>query len=213
MRRGLAKSQSLLISYNNALHSYVIPTDDGNMEPGERLLNWVWYHKVADESPEMRLIFADANGRHHRNTVPRGLVSRVLWDMLRKDVMTQLAPPFAELLERTQDPFVTKVSDVLCESPSFYDGHVVLVGDAFATFRPHLGFSTDQAALHSLTLERVDRGEMKHDEWCREMMIYAQRMSLLNRVMGQFCLGSTFAFLTAAAMYLMFMIKIKFSLT
>ncbi|KAI1396488.1 hypothetical protein F4819DRAFT_475156 [Hypoxylon fuscum] len=35
--------------------------------------------------------------------------------------------------KKTQAPFVTKISDAFCASPSFHNGHIVLVGDAFTT--------------------------------------------------------------------------------
>ncbi|KAI1418546.1 FAD binding domain protein [Hypoxylon sp. FL1857] len=188
---------------------YVIPTEDGNMEPGKRLLNWVWYYNMADGSPDMAEIFTDVDGNYHRNTVPRGLVQPSVWDRVRTSVRPQMATPFAELLEKTKSPFVTKINDALCTEPSFYDGHVILVGDALTAFRPHIGLATEQAALHSLTLDKVDRGEKTHDTWIREIRIYARSMFLLNRLMGEFGTGSTFSFLKAAITYLAYSIKIK----
>ena len=59
--------------------SYLIPTETGDVEPGKRLLNWVWYSVVPDGSPEMASIFTDVNGKLHLNTVPQGLVNPKLW--------------------------------------------------------------------------------------------------------------------------------------
>jgi hydroxymethylglutaryl-CoA reductase len=41
-----------------------------------------------------------------------------------------------------------------------FDGKLLLVGDALAQFRPHVGSSTNQAALDALLLEKVLKGEM-----------------------------------------------------
>lgn len=71
----------------------------------------------------------------------------------RSSVLPQMAPPFAELPEKTRAPFVTRINDFSCISPAFYDGHVVFVGDVFSTFWPHVGLATEQAALHSISLE------------------------------------------------------------
>lgn len=179
------------------------------MEPGKRLLNWVWYYNVVDGSPEMDEIFTDVNGYCHRSTVPRGLIRSSTWDRVRASILPQMASPFAELLEKTHAPFVTKINDVLCTAPSFYEGHVVLVGDALTTFRPHVGLATEQAAFHSLALDEVHHGKIMHDTWTRKTRIYAQSMWLLNRLVGVFGQGSIFAFLKAAAMYLIFIVKIK----
>ena len=59
--------------------SYLIPTETGDVEPGKRLLNWVWYFIVPDGSPEMASIFTNFNGKVHPNTVPQGLVNPKLW--------------------------------------------------------------------------------------------------------------------------------------
>lgn len=75
--------------------------------------------------------------------------------------------------------------------------------------RSHVGLSTEQAALHSLALEKVDRGEKAQDIWSREVRLYAQSMLSLNRLVGLFGQGSIFSFLKAAVGHFAFMIKIK----
>ena len=70
-----------------------------------------------------------------------------------------LPPQFAELVELTERPFIQAITDVFSPQTVFYDGRVVLVGDAVAGFRPHTAASTSQAAFHALELDKYLRAE------------------------------------------------------
>ncbi|EAW13490.1 FAD binding domain protein [Aspergillus clavatus NRRL 1] len=175
--------------------SYLIPTESGHVEPGNRLLNWVWYFFVPEGSPEMQLIFTDIHGKVHTNTVPRGLVNPAVWQAQLARYLPQMTAPLAEAVSLTSRVFVTKVGEAQCTTPSIFDGRLVLVGDAFTGFRSHLGKASEQAAQHSLQMDRVWRGEITQAERDREANYYAQRMILLNRLMGFLGLGLWWAVL------------------
>ena len=70
-----------------------------------------------------------------------------------------LPPQFAELVELTEKPFIQAIADVLSPQVVFYEGRVVLLGDAVAGFRPHTAASTSQAAFHALLLDKYLRTE------------------------------------------------------
>ncbi|KAI0913937.1 FAD binding domain protein [Ustulina deusta] len=133
-------------------------------------------------SPELREFFTDIHGKQHHNTVPRGLVQPAVWERVLKSKLPQMVDPFAELLGKTERPFITKINDALCTSPSFYNGHVILVGDALTTFRPHVGAATEQAARHCLAMEKVSNGEKALAAHNREVGIHAKSMWLFNRI-------------------------------
>ncbi|KAM5466586.1 hypothetical protein McanCB56680_007263 [Microsporum canis] len=181
--------------------SYFIPTESGHVEPGKRLINWVWYYVVPDGSPEMDTIFTDIHGKVHPNTVPQGLVNPGVWASQVARYLPQMTAPLAEVISKTPNPFVTKVGEAQCFSPSFYDGRVVLVGDAFTGFRSHLGMASEQAARHAVQMDKVWRGEMTMEQRDREAILYAKRFILLNRMVGWTGLGWVFALLTAVASY------------
>ncbi|KAL1856330.1 hypothetical protein Daus18300_010815 [Diaporthe australafricana] len=71
----------------------------------------------------------------YQGTITQGSVDPHTWDRFRGPLVACMPAPFAELVSATTNPFVTKVSDVLCSKASFCDGHVVLVGDALAIYR------------------------------------------------------------------------------
>ena len=102
-----------------------------------------------------------------------------------------MAAPFAELLSKPQEVFVTKITDAISEKASFHDGRVLLVGDALAAFRPHLAVATEQAAKHCLGLGEVWEGKKTIEQWEGEAMAYGRRIWLASRLLGAFgCRGA-----------------------
>ncbi|KAI0116539.1 FAD binding domain protein [Nemania sp. FL0031] len=205
----LSDHLSLQFSKSSYMLCYNIPTDTGNFEPGERLLNWVWYTNVRDESPQMKKIFTDSTGYQHRSTVPRGLVRPEVWEEYRSDILPDISGPFKELLEKTPNPFVTKIRDAICTTASFHGGRVVLVGDAFTTLRPHTGTATEQAAFHSNTLEAVYRGEKTSEEWSRDARRFAENIIYINRIIIELGNGTKFSLIKAVFFYFLFLIRSK----
>ncbi|KAH9905018.1 FAD binding domain protein [Xylariomycetidae sp. FL2044] len=185
---------------------YIIPTDDGNLEPGKRLINWVWYYNLKDGSPEMAEIFTDINGKTHRNSIPKRQMNPAVWQRARDSVLPDLAAPFAALLTRSDTPWATKVNDALGTVSSFHDGHVMLVGDAFSTSRPHLGTGTEQGAWQSLAMGRLMKGEITLKEWEMGAATNAKRWWLISRFIGEFGLNSPIAYLWALFLYVKFII-------
>ncbi|KAI0139917.1 FAD binding domain-containing protein [Hypoxylon sp. NC0597] len=181
--------------------SYLIPTETGHVEPGKRLINWVWYYVVPDGSPEMDAIFTDVNGKVHPNTVPQGLVNPEVWKAQLERWSSIMTGPLAELVANTPKPFVTKVIEAQTTKASFYDGRLVLVGDAFTGFRSHLGWASEQAARHAVSLDRVWKGEITMKQRDEEAILYAQRFIYLNRMMGFSGLGWMASFLRNALAY------------
>ncbi|CAF4152537.1 unnamed protein product, partial [Adineta steineri] len=69
----------------------------------------------------------------------------------------------------TQSPIVQVITDVLAPQATYYDGRIVLLGDALATFRPHTGAGASQAAFDALQLWE----NMKNwQEWMKNKSSY-----------------------------------------
>ncbi|KUI58571.1 2,6-dihydroxypyridine 3-monooxygenase [Cytospora mali] len=198
-----------LLGQNTYMICYMIPTDEGGFTPEAQLINWVLYQDVAEGSAAEAAIFTDANGHRYQRTVPQGVVDPHTWEGVRGPLVARMAAPFAELVSATTNPFVTKVSDVLGSQASFCDGRVVLVGDALATYRPHAGKATDQAASHCLELAKVWRGDTWLASWDIEACVNAKRMYLWSRLMGEFERGTWFSFFRSIVSYLVFIIRAR----
>ncbi|OJJ97689.1 hypothetical protein ASPACDRAFT_45786 [Aspergillus aculeatus ATCC 16872] len=182
--------------------SYFIPTEQGHVEPGKRLLNWVWYYFLPEGSPEMARIFTDIHGKVHPNTVPQGLVDPEVWRAQLAAHLPKMTAPLAEVVSLTPRVFVTKVGEAQCSTASFFEDRLVLVGDAFTGFRSHLGKASEQAAQHALQMDRVWRGEITQRERDREARFYAERLILLNRLIGFMGLGLWWTVLKTGVAYL-----------
>jgi len=166
-------------SEHTQILGYTIP-NQGDVTPGKRLVNWVWYVNVKGDSDEYRQIMTDTTGTTHRLTLPAGgHMQPKVWEARKADAAATLPPQFAELVEKTKSPFVQAITDL--EVPADrkcwrLGGKAVLVGDALAGFRPHTAASTAQAALHALTLARVFGGELNKEAYQDEVMEFATRL-------------------------------------
>jgi len=83
-----------------------------------------------------------------------------IWEEQRVLASEILPPPFAELIQKTTQPFVSSIVDIGVSKPSFFDGKLLMVGDALVPFRPHVACSTNQAAMDALLVEKMLSGEM-----------------------------------------------------
>ncbi|KAJ9664776.1 hypothetical protein H2198_000122 [Neophaeococcomyces mojaviensis] len=167
---------------NTQILAYTIPNAEGTLEKGKRLINWVWYHNVEELSDEYAELMTDTEGNKHRFTLPTGgHMQPHVWERQKQFAKKTLPPQFAELVDKTDKPFVQAITDL--EPPNskhevarLMRGKAVIVGDALAGFRPHTAASTSQAALHALLLERVFSGNMTWDEYEDSVFEYAQNV-------------------------------------
>ncbi|KAK3073665.1 hypothetical protein LTS18_014401 [Coniosporium uncinatum] len=157
--------------------TYLIPGRAGSLETGERLANWVWYCDYIDGSPEHTELMTDVDGKLHRFTVPVGKIASSVWEKQKECARKVLPPQFVELVESTHVPFVQAITDVIAPQCSFYEGRVLLLGDALAGFRPHTAASTSQAAFDAMLLAELIQGNIALKEFEKRCMNYAENVS------------------------------------
>lgn len=135
------------------LHShilcYVIPGPNGELEPGRRRFNWVWYWNVP-EGDELRAHLTDQNGLFRDYSVPQGAMSQTLIERQRALADRVLPPPFQLLVQATHHPFIQPIYDLSVPQMAF--GRVALMGDAAFVPRPHTAASTAKAAANAMAL-------------------------------------------------------------
>ncbi|CZR59540.1 related to 2-polyprenyl-6-methoxyphenol hydroxylase and related FAD-dependent oxidoreductases [Phialocephala subalpina] len=163
--------------------SYLIPGENGSLEPGKRLINWVWYCNYPADSPEYKDLMTDSDGHFHHTTMPVGKIQDQLWTQQKEHAKDVLPAAFSELVCATKMPFVQAITDVISPQASFFNKKLLLVGDAVAGFRPHTAASTSQAAYHALLVEQMMKGEISN-EMLDEMMDYARHLSAAGQKMG-----------------------------
>lgn len=134
------------LTYQVLPHSHIlvypIPGVDGQVEPGRRLINMVWYRNVA--AGELADFLTDRHGVRREASLPPGQVRDEEVAELRRFASDRLAPPLAEMVTSVTEPFVQAVFDI--EVPRMTSGRVCLVGDAAFAVRPHAAAGTAKAA-------------------------------------------------------------------
>ncbi len=127
---------------------YAIPGHDGSVEPGRRLLNFVWYRNYPEGGP-FESLMTDTTGERRASTVPPGLVREVHLEEFRQ-AAGELAPALREVVLASPDPFIQVIFDL--ESPRMVFGRVLIMGDAAFAARPHVAAGTAKAAADAWAL-------------------------------------------------------------
>lgn len=133
---------------------YLVPGAEGELAPGARRLNWVWYVPV-DAGPELDRQLTDARGVLRELSVPPGSASQAFVAHVHARARVMLPAVVAELVTRTQEPFVQAIVDLA--SPRMAWQRVCLLGDAAFVPRPHTAASTAKAAGDVLALAAAVR--------------------------------------------------------
>ena len=128
---------------------YFIPGAGAATERGQRRLNWVWYVNVPSGA-ELERLLTDRTGELHGASVPAGMVPTELTAELQAAAARELHPCLVELVQRTPDPFIQVIVDVVVPRMAF--GRACLLGDAAFVLRPHPAAATAKAAADATAL-------------------------------------------------------------
>lgn len=148
------------ITYQLLPHSHIlvypIPGPDDALEPGRRLVNFVWYRNVPAGAALDELL-TDRAGVRHAVSLPPGAARDEHVAELR-EAAGGLAPAIREVVCSTASPFVQVIFDIEVSRMAF--GRVCLVGDAAFALRPHAAAGTAKAAADAWALGEamVDAG-------------------------------------------------------
>ncbi|KAH8701109.1 hypothetical protein BGW36DRAFT_293049, partial [Talaromyces proteolyticus] len=166
---------------------YHVPSETGSLEPGDCQFIWVWYEMIEEDSDDLKEILTDISGKRHLTTIPRGKMQPSVWAKKRSRGTDIPSKSFAELLEKTTDPFISAIRDCAASKAVFHDGKLILVGDAFSLLRPHNGSSTNQAAMQALGLAEVFQGTSDLSKWESNSIAYAKMTSAISLAFGEYC--------------------------
>ena len=116
---------------------------------GSRRFNFVWY-RPAPQDGTLQSLMTDDDGQHYPLGLPPNRVSQRHIADMRVAAARLLAPQFAEIIEKTAQPFLQPIYDVSSERIAF--GRVMLMGDASFVARPHVGMGVTKAAQDATAL-------------------------------------------------------------
>lgn len=144
-------------------YRYNIPGESGSTEIGKRVLNFCWYTDVKRDALDN--IMTDVDGIKHQISLAPGKARPEIWAQQRERAHKIFSKPYLEIIDKITSPFVHLITDYCSPRAAFAGGKLLLVGDASALLRPHIAFSTNQAAYQAHLTEQLVRGELKVDEW------------------------------------------------
>jgi 2-polyprenyl-6-methoxyphenol hydroxylase-like FAD-dependent oxidoreductase len=128
---------------------YPVAGPANTTRPGAQRYNFVWY-RPADEAVTLRRLMTDADGQHHPGGIAPQQVSWREIAAMREAGRRLLAPQWAEVLEKTAQPFLQPIHDLASDRLAF--GRVALMGDAAFVARPHVGMGVTKAGEDALAL-------------------------------------------------------------
>lgn len=112
---------------------YFVPSADGSIDPGGRLVNWGVYVPVA----ALEDFMTDTHGTRHEGSLPPGSMPPATEAALKNAAAEHLPGYYADITRRSQQTFAYAIYD--CEVPAYRRGRICLAGDAGAFARPHSG--------------------------------------------------------------------------
>jgi 2-polyprenyl-6-methoxyphenol hydroxylase-like FAD-dependent oxidoreductase len=155
--------------------------------PGQRRYNFVWY-RPASKDTELPKLYTDAQGVRRQTPPPQGQIHPTVVAAMRADASRLLAPQFAEIVARAEEPFVQAIYDL--ESPRLADGRAVLIGDAAFVARPHAGMGVTKAASDAAALARalVETGDREEAlaRYERERLEFGRAVLAQGRRLGAY---------------------------
>ena len=129
--------------------AYPIPSLDGALVPGRRLANLVWYHNY-EEGDALDDLMTDRSGRRQALSLPPGTARGEYVSWTREFADAYMAPPIAEIVHKSPEPFVQVIHDIDVERMA--SGRIALIGDAAFAVRPHAAAGTAKACADGWAL-------------------------------------------------------------
>jgi len=143
----LFESNAFSIPGGELAVSYPVPARDGDLRPGKRDYNIVWYRPTDAEA--IADLNTDASGRRHEQ-IPPPLIRPDVIAAVKADARALLAPSIADIFVRAERPIFQPIHDFA--SPRLVFGRIALLGDAAFVARPHVGAGVTKAALDAMCL-------------------------------------------------------------
>jgi 2,6-dihydroxypyridine 3-monooxygenase len=131
-------------------HMAVYPIPDPSPRgTHERFLNFVWYRNVAAGADYDELL-TDRTGFLRPISLAGGTVQKRFIDQVKADAVALLSRSHAEVVVKTEEPFLQALYDVEVERMVY--GRACLIGDAAFVSRPHAGAATTKAGVNAWRL-------------------------------------------------------------
>ncbi|MGD8196014.1 FAD-dependent monooxygenase [Herbiconiux sp. P18] len=127
---------------------YLVPGPAGEVTPGLRRYNWVWYRPVTLDA--LAALMIDSGRPATDVSLAPGQLPAALREGLVDAAALELPPPFALAVAAEPRPFLQAIFDYV--PPRMASGRVALLGDAAVMVRPHTAMGAAKAAADAMSL-------------------------------------------------------------
>lgn len=131
---------------------YPVAGEGNDVRPGHRRYNFVWY-RPADRAEMLPWLLTDTAGQNNAVSVAPNMIRPEVIAGMREAAERLLSPQFAELVAKTEQPFLQPIYDLTVGQMA--QGRAVLIGDAAFVGRPHCGMGVTKAAEDAQCLARA----------------------------------------------------------
>ena len=146
---GLNDAITYHVFANSHILVYPIPSVEGSLSPGDRLINFVWYRNYL-EGAELDDLLTDRDGVRRDLSLPPGRVAPHHVAEARATAAARLPHQIATVVEAVADLFIQSIHEIEVDGMVF--GRVCFLGDAAFAVRPHAAAGTAKAADDGWTL-------------------------------------------------------------
>lgn len=184
-RKAIEDAITYAVAQSSHVLLYPIPDAEGATEPGRRLQNFVWYRNVP--APELPTLLTDREGALRSISLPPGAVADAFVEELRASAARTLPEVIAEVIERTAEPFVQVIVDVVVPRMAF--GKICLIGDAAYVGRPHAAVGTAKACVDAWELAdalAMAQGDVEEalEQWEPRQLVVGRDLTERTVAMG-----------------------------
>jgi 2-polyprenyl-6-methoxyphenol hydroxylase-like FAD-dependent oxidoreductase len=159
IHRELFEFMSFCLPPGEQCLGYPVAGPDGNLRPGRRRFNVVWY-RPADEATELPWLLTDESGVTHAISIPPPLIRRDAVARMREAAERLVAPQLRDIVRLIDEPILQPIYDL--ETPRMAFGRIAIIGDAAFVARPHVAAGVSKAADDAATFaEALDAGDIE----------------------------------------------------
>ncbi len=160
---------------NSHILVYPIPGLDGETAPGSRLVNYVWYRNYSNGG-DLEDLLTDASGVRRDVSLPPGAAAAHHVAEMKAHATARLPGAIAEVVTRTEQPFVQVVYDL--DIPAMAFGRTCLLGDAAFLGRPHAAAGTAKAADDAWALAESLRDALTSGRGVADALTHYERSQM-----------------------------------
>ncbi|MBX2883328.1 MAG: NAD(P)-binding protein [Granulosicoccus sp.] len=199
---GNALDEHPRISYRNmpgSFITYLMPSQTGSVEPGERVINWAAYLPIPE--PQLADHMIDSEGKARWGTVPAGYFRQDLENKFKQLMREQLPLFFADITAASSNTQFQPIR--ITQVPSHYEQRMCLVGDAAVAIQPMTGSGAFKALHNALSLatalRQSDDCETSLKNWSKSETLLDEKLLCTGFAMEKAFIWETIDLATASA--------------